>query len=219
MLVPAVCGEAPDLLATRIEDDKDLRPITAQLGPAPYLQPNRAGGVLTKQGALPDIPAKHRCALVAGLLGGDALGDTGGSSRGRKAGPQRVQNRPCDHAVPCQPDGDEDRLVAPWHVYSNDEDGVRGRGGRASSQTVEDEAVSREGECHHRLGTQPRIDLDPVLRLLGSRRHARAGRKEQATGIGAQGHSRVPECHALLSTDGSQTRGHLGPSDGPVCGN
>ena len=90
MLVPAVCGEAPDLLATRIEDDKDLRPITAQLGPAPYLQPNRAGGVLTKQGALPDIPAKHRGSLVACLLGYDALWDTGSSSRGRKAGSQRV---------------------------------------------------------------------------------------------------------------------------------
>jgi hypothetical protein len=52
----------------------------------PFLQPNRAGGVFTEQGALPDVPAKHGGALVARLLGDDALGDAGSSSRGRKAG-------------------------------------------------------------------------------------------------------------------------------------
>ena len=56
----------------------------------PLLQPNRAGGVLTEQRALPDVSAQHRRALVARLLGDDALGDTGSSSRGRKACPQRV---------------------------------------------------------------------------------------------------------------------------------
>ena len=41
-----------------------------------FLQPNRAGGVLTEQRALPDVSAQHRRALVARLLGDDALGDT-----------------------------------------------------------------------------------------------------------------------------------------------
>ena len=56
----------------------------------PPLQPNRAGGVLTEQGTLADVAAKHRCALVTRLIGDDALGDPGRSSRGRKTGPQRV---------------------------------------------------------------------------------------------------------------------------------
>jgi hypothetical protein len=54
------------------------------------LQPDRAGGVLTEQGALADVATKHGRALVARLLGDYALWDTGSSSRGRKAGPQRV---------------------------------------------------------------------------------------------------------------------------------
>ena len=55
-----------------------------------FLQPNRAGGVLTKERAFADVAAKHRGSLVARLLGDDALGDPGSSSRGCKAGPQRV---------------------------------------------------------------------------------------------------------------------------------
>ena len=55
-----------------------------------FLQPNRAGGVLTKERAFADVAAKHRGSLVARLLGDAALGDPGSSSRGRKAGPQRV---------------------------------------------------------------------------------------------------------------------------------
>ena len=54
------------------------------------LQPNRTGGVLTKQRSLADIPAKHRRALVARLLGDDALGHPGGGCRGCQTGPQRV---------------------------------------------------------------------------------------------------------------------------------
>src|ERR1039458_3431477 len=54
------------------------------------LQPDRAGGVLTEQGALADVAAKHGRALVTGLLGDDALGYPDSSSRGRKASPQRV---------------------------------------------------------------------------------------------------------------------------------
>jgi hypothetical protein len=54
----------------------------------PPLQPNRPGGVLTKQGTFSDVAAKHRRAPVTGLIGDDALGDTGCSSRGRKTGPQ-----------------------------------------------------------------------------------------------------------------------------------
>ena len=75
--------------------------------------------------------------------------------------PHRIQDGPRDHAVPGQPDGGEDRLAAPCHVYPQDEDGVRGRSCRTRRQTLEDEAVSRKGECHRRLGTQARIDLDP----------------------------------------------------------
>ena len=56
----------------------------------PRLQPNRAGGVLTEERALPDIAAKHRRALVTRLVGDDAPGAPGSGSRGRKACPQRV---------------------------------------------------------------------------------------------------------------------------------
>jgi hypothetical protein len=65
-------------------------PWPARPPAASFLQPNRTGGVLTEQGALADVTAKHRRALVARLFGDDALGDPGRSSRGRKAGPQRV---------------------------------------------------------------------------------------------------------------------------------
>ncbi len=71
---------------------------------SPSLQPDRACGVLTKQGALADVPTKHRRALVAGLLGDDSLGDPGSSSRGRKAGPQRVtcqRSRPVRQPARC----------------------------------------------------------------------------------------------------------------------
>ena len=51
-----------------------------------FLQPDRAGGVLAEQGALADVAAKHRRALVTGLLGNDTLWDTSRSSRGRKTG-------------------------------------------------------------------------------------------------------------------------------------
>ena len=46
-----------------------------------------------------DVPAKHRCAPVASLLGDDALGDPGSSSRGRQTGPQRVTG----HLVEVEP--------------------------------------------------------------------------------------------------------------------
>jgi hypothetical protein len=44
---------------------------------APYYESSKAalGGVLTEQRTLPDVPAKHRRAPVAGLIGDDALGD------------------------------------------------------------------------------------------------------------------------------------------------
>jgi hypothetical protein len=79
--------------------------------------------------------------------------------------------------------------------------------------------VSRKGECHRRLGTQPRIDLDPVFRLLGSRCHAGAKGNEKRTGVGAQRHRRAYKRHALFPTDGSQAGSRLSPSDGPVCRN
>ena len=58
--------------------------------PPPLLQPNCAGGVLTEQRALADVPAKHRCALAARLLGDDAFGHPDSSSCGRKIEPKRV---------------------------------------------------------------------------------------------------------------------------------
>ena len=54
---------------------KPTRPANERLLPFPALQPDRAGGVLTEQRALPDVAAKHRRALVARLLGDDALRD------------------------------------------------------------------------------------------------------------------------------------------------
>jgi hypothetical protein len=68
----------------------------------PLLQPNCAGGILAEQGALPDIPAKHRRALVARLVGDDALGYPGSSSRSRQTGPQRVTG----HLGGVEPDTD-----------------------------------------------------------------------------------------------------------------
>jgi hypothetical protein len=65
---------------------KPTRPANVRLPPFPALQPNRTGCILTEQRPLADIPAKHRRALVARLLGDDALGDANSSSRGRKAG-------------------------------------------------------------------------------------------------------------------------------------
>jgi hypothetical protein len=56
----------------------------------PLLQSYRAGGILSEQGTFPDVPAKHRRALMPGLLGDDAFGDANRSSCGRKTGPQRV---------------------------------------------------------------------------------------------------------------------------------
>jgi hypothetical protein len=53
--------------------------------PPPLLEPNRTGGVLTEQGALPDVVAKHHGALVTRLLGDDSLRDAGSSGRSRKA--------------------------------------------------------------------------------------------------------------------------------------
>ncbi len=54
------------------------------------LKPNRAGGVHPEERVLADVAAKYRRSFVTCLLGDDALGHTGRSSRSRKPGPRRV---------------------------------------------------------------------------------------------------------------------------------
>ncbi len=68
---------------------KPMRPANVRPLPFPASQFNRAGGVLPEQAPLAAVPGRHRHALVAGLVGDDALGDPDSSSRDRQTGQQR----------------------------------------------------------------------------------------------------------------------------------
>jgi hypothetical protein len=89
------------------------------------------------------IPMSRPTPLLATWPAPMKISVLGAVALGASCRPQRVQDGPGDHAVPYQSDGDEHRLVTPWHVYPEHENGVRGRSCWASSQTVEVQAVSR----------------------------------------------------------------------------
>ena len=79
-LAPDAVAAHPTAPVTREQLDRARRAYPPR---PPPLQPNRAGGVLTEQGTLPDVAAQHRRVLMPGLLGDDAFGDPGGGAQGR----------------------------------------------------------------------------------------------------------------------------------------